>query len=81
MSTTVRVNGTAQFTFFWSWGWTLPVTSCISLTVILVTYFSSLKYENRLNKHVQNGARKNMDLSIMNNEIMNKLLLWNNYYE
>ena len=55
MSTTVRVNGTVQFTFSFV---TRPnitiVTSCDSLIVILVPYFLSLKLENGSKKQVQN---------------------------
>ena len=59
MSTTVRVNGTVQFTFFLVMRLNITiVTSCDSLIVILVTLiFSSLKLENELKKDVRNVAR------------------------
>ena len=59
MSTTVRVNGTVQFTFFLVMRLNITIfTSCDSLIVILVTLiFSSLKLENELKKDVRNVAR------------------------
>ena len=58
MSTTDRVNGTAQFTFFLVMKLNITVvTSCNSL-------FSSLKLENGLKKYVQIFAEiRFMDLS------------------
>ena len=58
MSTTVRGNGTAQFTFFFIMRLNITIiTSCDSLIVILVTYFLMMKLEKGLKKHVQNVAR------------------------
>ena len=53
MSTTVHVNGTGQFTFFLVVILNITiVTSCDSLTVILVPYI--IKLEHGLKNHVQN---------------------------
>ena len=58
MSTTVRGNGTVQFTFFFIMRLNITIiTSCDSLIVILVTYFLMMKLEKGLKKHVQNVAR------------------------
>ena len=58
MSTTVRGNGTIQFTFFFIMRLNITIiTSCDSLIVILVTYFLMMKLEKGLKKHVQNVAR------------------------
>ena len=58
MSTTVRGNGTVQFTFFFIMRLSITIiTSCDSLIVILETYFLIIKLENGLKKHVQNVAR------------------------
>ena len=58
MSTTVRVNGTVQFTFFLIMRLNITiVASCDLLIVILVNLiFSSLKPEKELKKHVWNVA-------------------------
>ena len=58
MSTTVRGNGTVQFTFFFIMRLNITIiTSCDSLIVILATYFLMMKLEKGLKKHVQNVAR------------------------
>ena len=59
MSTTVRGNGTVQFTFFFIMRLNIAIiTSCDSLIVILVTlFFFIIKLENGLKKHVRNVAR------------------------
>ena len=59
MSTTVRVNGTVQFTFYLIVRMNITIiTSCDSLIAILVTYFFFIiKLENGLKKHVRNIAR------------------------
>ena len=58
MSTTIRGNGTVQFTFFFIMRLNITIiTSCDSLIVILVTYFLMMKLEKGLKKHVQNVAR------------------------
>ena len=58
LSTTIRVYGTVQFTFFLVMKLNITiVTSCDLLIVTLVTsFFSSLKLENGLKKHVRNVA-------------------------
>ena len=59
MSTTICVNGIVKSTFFLVMGLNITnVTSCDLPIVILVTYFfSQLKLENGLKKHVWNVAR------------------------
>ena len=53
MSTTVCVNGTVQFTFFFVMSLNITiVTSCDGNTFTLI--FSPLKLENELKKHVRN---------------------------
>ena len=56
MSTTVRGDGTVQFTFFFIMRLNITIiTSCDSL-VILVTNFFIINLENELKKHVCNIA-------------------------
>ena len=58
MSTTVRVNGTVQFTFFLVMRLKITIVkSYDSLITILVTFFSLLKLENGLKKYVRNVAK------------------------
>ena len=59
MSTAVCVNDTVQFTFFLIMRFnTTIIKSYDSLIVIIVTqFFSSLKFQNGLKKHVRNIAR------------------------
>ena len=60
MSTTVRGNGTVQFTFFFIMRLNISIiTSCDSLkyNTCNLIFFSSLKLGNGLTKHVRNVAR------------------------
>ena len=58
MSTTVRVNGTVQFTFFLVMRLKITIVkSYDSLITILVTFFSLLKLGNGLKKCVRNVAK------------------------
>ena len=68
MSTTVRVNGNAQFNFFLVIRLNISVvTSCDSLTVTNVNLiFSSLKLENGLKKHVRNVEDSNEIIESVN---------------
>ena len=68
MSTTVRVNGNAQFNFFLVIRLNISVvTSCDSLTVTNVNLiFSSLKLENGLKKHVRNVGDSNEIIESVN---------------